>query len=60
MKRRLRSFLRERGRRFGYRLEHGPQKRLVRCPRCHAVQLIPVVGTQTKVVCRRCGEIFLR
>ena len=60
MKRRLRDYLRERRERLGRRLLYGSQKRYFRCPACHAVQSAPAGRGQTKLVCRRCGEIFLR
>ena len=47
-------------RKFKVRLRHRGKKRFFRCPACHAVQSVPVIGGQTKVVCRKCGEIFLR
>ena len=53
MRRRFLAFWVERRERIGNRLRYGSQKRYVRCPACRAVQSI-------KVVCRRCGEIFLR
>ncbi len=46
--------------RIGYRLRNGPGKRFVRCPACKMVQTVPAGRGQSKVVCRRCGEIFLR
>ncbi len=60
MRRRFLAFWVERRERIGNRLRYGSQKRYVRCPACRAVQSIPVSYGQTKVVCRRCGEIFLR
>lgn len=60
MKRRFRSFWAMRRERIGNRLRNGPQKRYFRCPACRSVQSVPVGRGQTKVVCRRCGEIFLR
>ena len=60
MKRRLAKFWRLRSARLEHRLRYGPQKRMVRCPACRAVQTVPVGRGQVKVVCRRCGEIFLR
>lgn len=60
MRDRFLSFWLLRRERIGNRLRNGPQKRYFRCPACHAVQSVPVGRGQTKVVCRRCGEIFLR
>ena len=60
MRRRFLAFWVERRERIGNRLRYGSQKRYVRCPACRAVQSIPVSHGQTKVVCRRCGELFLR
>lgn len=60
MRRRLRRFLRERRERIGDRLRYGPRKCYVRCPACKRIQPVPVGQGQMKVVCRRCGEIFLR
>ncbi len=58
MKRRFIAFLAARKSKF--RLRQRRKKRHFRCPACHAVQSVPVNGGQTKVVCRKCGEIFLR
>ena len=58
MRRRFLSLLA--ARKFKVRLCHRRKKRFFRCPACHAVQSVPVIGGQTKVVCRKCGEIFLR
>lgn len=60
MKRRLTAFLLRRRERIGHRLRYGSGKRYVRCPACKAVQRVPVGEGRCKVVCRRCGEIFLR
>lgn len=60
MKQRFRDFWRKRREGFGDRLRYGPKKRYFRCPTCRAVQAVPVRNGQTKVVCRKCGEIFLR
>ena len=60
MKHRVLSFLRRRSERFGRRLRYGPQKRMVRCPACKTIQAVPAGRGQSKIVCRRCGEIFLR
>lgn len=60
MRGRFLRFWRSRRERIGNRLRNGPQKRYFRCPACRAVQSVPVGRGQTKVVCRRCGEIFLR
>ncbi len=60
MKRRFRDYWSLRRERFGNRLRYGSQKRYFRCPSCRAVQSVPVGHGQTAVVCRRCGEIFLR
>lgn len=60
MRRRIWAFWTERRERLGNRLRYGPQKRRFRCPKCRLVQSVPVGHGQTKVVCRRCGEIFLR
>ena len=60
MRQRFLTFWVNRRERIGNRLRNGPQKRFFRCPACHAVQSVPVIGGQTKVVCRKCGEIFLR
>lgn len=60
MKRRFLEFWVMRRERIGNRLRNGPQKRYFRCPACRAVQSAPVGHGQTKLVCRRCGEIFLR
>ncbi|MBQ6430642.1 MAG: hypothetical protein IJJ99_02020 [Oscillospiraceae bacterium] len=46
--------------RIGSRLQNRAKKRYFRCPACRAVQAVPVGRGQTKIVCRRCGEIFLR
>ena len=37
-------------RKFKVRLRHRRKKRFFRCPACHAVQSVPVIGGQTKVV----------
>lgn len=58
MKRRFIAFLAERKTKF--RLHRHRKKRYFRCPACHAVQSVPISGGQTKVVCHKCGEIFLR
>lgn len=58
MKRRFIAFLAERKTKF--RLHRCRKKRYFRCPACHAVQSVPISGGQTKVVCHKCGEIFLR
>lgn len=50
----------ERRERIGDRLRNGPRMRLVRCPACKCVKRVPSGRGQGKVVCRRCGEIFLR
>lgn len=60
MRRRFVEFWQLRSARLGYRLRYGPQKRMVRCPACKAMQSVPIGRGQTKLVCRRCGEIFLR
>lgn len=60
MKGRFLRFWLNRRERIGNRLRNGPQKRCFRCPACRAVQSVPIGRGQTKVVCRRCGEIFLR
>lgn len=60
MRLRFRAFWLERQERIGNRLRYGRQKRFFRCPACRAVQSVPVSHGQTKLVCRRCGEIFLR
>lgn len=46
--------------RMRQRLRRKHKKRYFRCPACRAVQSVPVGSGQTKVVCRRCGEIYLR
>ncbi|MDR0889920.1 MAG: hypothetical protein LBM28_04640 [Oscillospiraceae bacterium] len=43
---------------FAYR--YRAKKRYYKCPACRTVQSVPVGYGQTKVVCRRCGEIYLR
>lgn len=58
MKRRFIAFLAERKTKF--RLRRRRKKHYFRCPACHAVQSVPISGGQTKVVCHKCGEIFLR
>ena len=60
MRRRFRDFWLERRERIGNRLRNGPAKRIYRCPACKAMQLVPVGRGQSMVICRRCGEIFLR
>ena len=60
MKGRFLRFWRQRSERLGHRLRYGPQKRMVRCPACRAMQSVPAGRGQTKIICRRCGEIFLR
>lgn len=60
MRRRFADFWLERRERIGNRLRYGRQKRFFRCPSCHARQSVPIGRGQTKLVCRRCGEIFLR
>ncbi|MBE6984632.1 MAG: hypothetical protein E7434_03260 [Ruminococcaceae bacterium] len=60
MKRRFTDFWLRRREHIGNRLRYGPQKRYFRCPACRAVQSVPICHAQTKVVCRKCGEIFLR
>lgn len=60
MRRRFRDFWLDRKERIGNRLRNGPGKRIFRCPACKALQSVPVGRGQHKVVCRRCGEIFLR
>lgn len=60
MKRRLQGFLHRRSERLARRLRYGPQKRVVRCPACRAMQAVPTGRGQSKCICRRCGEIFLR
>ncbi len=60
MRRRFRDFWLKRKERIGNRLRNGPTKRYFRCPACRHMQSVPVGGGQSKVVCRRCGEIFLR
>lgn len=60
MRQRFLTFWVNRRERIGNRLRNGPQKRFFRCPACRSVQSVPVGRGQTKVVCRRCGEIFLR
>lgn len=47
-------------RRMRQRLRRKHKKRYFRCPACRAVQSVPAGSGQTKVVCRRCGEIYLR
>lgn len=58
MKRKFMAFLAAKKSKF--RLRQRWKKRFFRCPACHAVQSVPAVGGQTKVVCRKCGEIYLR
>lgn len=58
MRRRFIALLAERKAKL--RLRQRRKKRYFRCPACHAVQSVPVSGGQTKIVCRKCGEIFLR
>lgn len=41
-------------------LHRGRRRRFFRCPACRAVQIVPAGCGQTKIVCRKCGEIFLR
>ncbi len=60
MRERFRDFWGRRRERIGRRLRYGAQKRLYRCPACRAVQSVPVGLGQSKVTCKRCGEIFLR
>ena len=60
MRNRFLAFWQRRSERLGHRLRYGPQKRMVRCPACKAMQSVPAGRGQTKIVCRRCGEIFLR
>lgn len=60
MKKRFTDFWLERRERIGIRLRYGRQKRLFRCPACHAMLSFPTGQGQSKLVCRRCGEIFLR
>ena len=60
MRRRFVNFWLARRERISARLRNGPSKRFVRCPACKAVQSVPMGRGQSKVVCRRCGEIFLR
>ena len=60
MKRRFRDYWLARRDRIGDRLRYGSMKLYFCCPKCRAVQSVPVGRGQTKVVCRRCGEIFLR
>lgn len=59
MKGRFLRFWQQRSARLGNRLRYGPQKRMVRCPACRAIQAVPAGRGQIKVICRRCGEIFL-
>ena len=60
MRRRFAAFWAAHRERIGRRLRYGKQKRYFRCPACRAPQSVPVGRGQTKVVCHRCGEIFLR
>ena len=60
MRQRFLAFLNERRRRIGIGFRNRGKKRYFRCPACHAVRSVAVGGGQTKVVCRKCGEIFLR
>lgn len=60
MRRRLRAFWVERRDRLGDRLRYGSQRRIVRCPACGAMQAIYGAHGLTKIICRRCGEIYLR
>lgn len=60
MRKRITAFWMKRRERIFNRLQNGPQKRYFRCPTCRKVQSVPICHGQTKVVCRKCGEIFLR
>lgn len=60
MRRRFAEFLLRRRERIDHRLRYGAQKRYFRCPACRAMQSVPISNGQTKVVCRKCGEIYLR
>ncbi|MBP3412613.1 MAG: hypothetical protein J6K89_05070 [Oscillospiraceae bacterium] len=60
MRRRFAEFWINRRERIGNRLRYGRQKRFFRCPACRAVQSVPTGRGQSKLICRRCGEIFLR
>ncbi len=41
-------------------LHRGRRRRFFRCPACRAVQIVPAGCGQTKIGCRKGGEIFLR
>ena len=43
-----------------HRMQAAVQRRCVRCPACGALQTVPAGTGQTKIICPRCGEIFLR
>ncbi len=60
MKQRMLAFLNERRLRIDRRLHRGKRRRFVRCPACRSLQSVPAGRGQSKVICRRCGEIFLR
>lgn len=60
MKQRVRAFLAHQRLRIDRTLHRGKRRRFVCCPACRCVQPVPAGRGQSKVVCRRCGEIFLR
>ncbi len=60
MRQRVSAFWALRRARLEDRLRYGRQKRFFRCPACRAAQSVPTGLGQSKLVCRRCGEIFLR
>ena len=60
MRSRFTAFWAERRERIGRRLRYGRQTRYFRCPACRRTLSAPVGKGQSKLTCRRCGEIFLR
>lgn len=60
MSRRIRAFVEERKRNIDRRVGSKLNRRYFRCPACHRVHAIPQGAGLTKVICRHCGEIFLR
>lgn len=60
MKQRVRTFLARQRLRLDRTLHRTARRRFVCCPACRRVQPIPAGRGQSKVVCRKCGEIFLR
>ena len=60
MRRRIRAFVEARKQNINYHVGSRLNRRYFRCPACRCLHAIPQGAGLTKVICRRCGEIFLR